>query len=108
MDLVRFWFEFDLDGHRPPQAAPGTTALGGGAPQYRWLSFGAGVTGRSEADALAILETLVDATLPPVRRSIVDVVVDRARLGIPDALPIGNPAWRGVWFPAQNLRGPAT
>jgi hypothetical protein len=34
-----------------------------------------------------------------------DVAIDRAVLGIPDFLVIGDPARRGVWFPADNLRG---
>ena len=102
---TRFWFEFDLDGHRPSAAAPGSRNLGGGTVQYRWLSFGAGVTGRDEDDALGLLRAVVDADLPPVVRSVEHVYVDRVDLGIPDSLAIGDPSRRGVWFPAENLHG---
>jgi len=105
MPLTRFWFEFDLDGHEPSTAAPESRNLGGGTVQYRWLSFGAGVTGRDVDDALGLLRAVVDADLPPVVRRVEDVDVDRLGLGIPDSLAIGDPSRRGVWFPAENLRG---
>jgi hypothetical protein len=35
-----------------------------------------------------------------------DVDADRSALGIPDELTVGNPSWRGVWFPSDNLGGP--
>jgi hypothetical protein len=106
VSLTRFWFEFDLDGHRPPAPAPGTTNLDGGSVQYQWLSFGAGVTAYDEEDALTLLLELVGAGLPPRIRTVTDVYADRAALGIPDFLVVGNAAWRGVWFPPDNLRGP--
>ena len=106
MSLTRFWFEFDLDGHRPPAPAPGATDLDGGSAQYRWLSFGAGVTAYDEEDALTLLLELVGADLPPRIRTVMDVDADRAALGIPDFLVVGNAAWRGVWFPPDNLGGP--
>lgn len=105
MSLIRFWFEFDLDGHRPPAPAPGTTNIDGGTVQYRWLSWGAGVTARDEADALALLGDVVGAELPPRLKTIHDVAVDRAALGLPDFLTVGDPSRRGVWLPADNLRG---
>lgn len=106
MSLTRFWFEFDLDGHRPPAPAPGTTNLEGGSAQYQWLPFGAGVTAYDEEDALTLLLELVGADLPPRIRTLKDVYADRAALGVPDFLVVGNAAWRGVWFPLENLRGP--
>ena len=54
--------------------------------QYRWLSWGAGVTARDEADALALLGDVVGAELPPRLKTIHDVTVDRAALGLPDLL----------------------
>jgi hypothetical protein len=36
---------------------------------------------------------------------VTDVYADRAALGIPDFLVVGNAAWRGVWFPPDTLRG---
>jgi hypothetical protein len=105
VSLTRFWFEFDLDGHRPPTVPPGTTNIDGGSVQYRWLSFGAGATGYDEEDALTLLRDLVGADLPPRIRAVKDGDADRAALGIPDFLVVGNAAWRGVWFPPDNLRG---
>lgn len=54
VSLSRFWFEFDLEGHRPLVPSPGTRNLDRGTVQYRWLSFGAGVTGYDEEDALTL------------------------------------------------------
>jgi hypothetical protein len=109
VSLTRFWFEFDLDGHRPPAAAPapGAMNLDGGSVQYQWLSLGAGVTAHDEEDALTLLLELVGADLPPRIRTVTDDYADRAALGIPDFLVVGNAAWRGVWFPPDNLRGPS-
>jgi hypothetical protein len=103
VSLTRFWFDFDLEGHRPPEPAPGTTNVDG---QYQWLSWGAGVTGYDEADALALLRDVVGADLPARIRTVTDVDADRAAVGIPDFLVVGNAAWRGVWFPPDTLRGP--
>jgi hypothetical protein len=105
VSLTRFWFEFDLDGHHPPVPAPGADSRDAGAVQHQWLSFGAGVTGYDEADALMLLRDLVGAGLPPRIRCVTDGEADRASLGIPDGLAVGNAAWRGVWFPADNLPG---
>lgn len=80
--------------------------MGGGTVQHRWLSFGAGVTGYDEMDALTLLRELVGADLPPRTRTAMDVDADRSALGIPDELTVGNPSWRGVWFPSDNLGGP--
>jgi hypothetical protein len=82
VSLTRFWFEFDLDGHRPAAPRSGTKTLDGGIVQYQWLSFGAGVTGYDEADALALLRAVVGADLPSVIRSVEAVDVDRS-LGYP-------------------------
>jgi hypothetical protein len=71
------------------------------------LSWGAGVTGYDEADALALLRDVVGADLPPRIRTVKDVDADRAALSIPDFLVVGSAAWRGVWFPPDNLHGPA-
>jgi hypothetical protein len=103
VSLIRFWFEFDLDGHRPP--APGTGNLDGGTVQHQWLSWGAGVTARDEADALALLGDVVGAELPPRLKTIRDVAVDRTALGLPDFLTVGDPSRRGVWLPPENLHG---
>ena len=105
MSLSRFWFEFDLDGHRPPSPAPGTVNLDGGTVQYRKLSWGAGVTARDEEDALALLRRLVDADLPSLTRTVKDVYVDATALGLPDFLVLGDSSRRGVWFPPDNLSG---
>jgi hypothetical protein len=106
VSLTRFWFEFDLEGHHPPAPAPGITNIDGETVQHQWLSFGAGVTGYDEEDALALLRDVVGADLPPWLRTVKDVDADRAALGIPDGLVVGNAAWRGVWFPPDNRRGP--
>ena len=106
MSLTRFWFEFDLEGHRPQAPAPGSANLDEGSVQYQWLSFGAGVTAYDEEDALTLLLELVGADVPPRIRTAKDLYADRAALGIPDFLVVGNAAWRGVWFPSDNLRGP--
>jgi hypothetical protein len=105
MSLTRFWFIFDLDGHRPPPPTPGSgKTIDGGTVQYRWLSWGAGVTARDEADALALLGDVVGAELPPRSKTVHDVVVDRTALGLPDFVTIGDPSRRGVWLPSDNLR----
>jgi hypothetical protein len=106
VSLTRFWFEFDLEGHHPPAPSPGADNLDGGTLQHQWLSFGAGVTGYDEEDALTLLRDLVGADLPPRIRSVKDIDADRAALDIPDVLVVGNAAWRGVWFPPDNLHGP--
>jgi hypothetical protein len=70
------------------------------------LSFGAGVTGYDGADALTLLRAVVGADLPPRIRIVRNADANRAALGSPDSLVVGNAAWRGVWFPPDNLRGP--
>jgi hypothetical protein len=103
VSLTRFWFAFDLDGHHPPVPAPGADGRDGGTVRHQWLSFGAGVTGYDQEDALTLLRELVGADLPPPIRCVTDGDADRASLGIPDELAVGNAAWRGVWFPPDNL-----
>ena len=69
------------------------------------VSWGAGVTARDEADALALLGDVVGAELPPRLKTIHDVTVDRAALGLPDFLTVGDPSRRGVWLPATTSVG---
>jgi hypothetical protein len=105
VSLTRFWFVFDLDDHRPPPPAPGGITIDGGTVQYRSLSWGAGVTAHDEEDALALLRDVVGAELPDRASTVANVSVDRGALGLPDFVKIGDPARRGVWLPAENLRG---
>jgi hypothetical protein len=106
VSLTRFWFEFDLTGHCPPAPRAGEgRAVDGGSVQYRWLSWGAGVTAYDEADALALLRDLVGAELPPRLKTTQDVAIDREALGLPEVLAVGDPSRRGVWLPSDNLRG---
>ena len=95
--LVRFWFEFDLEDHRPPEPPPGAVSLDGGTTAYRWLSRGAGVTGYDQDDCLRLISGLVGDPLPPLTRVVRDV--DVQSLGIVD---VGVPSSRGVWFPPVN------
>lgn len=104
VSLTRFWFVFDLEGHRPPAPAPATTNVDGETVQYQSLSWGAGVIGYDEVNALALFRDVVGADLLPRIRTVTDVDADRAAIGIPDFLVVGNAAWRG--FPPDNLRGP--
>ena len=104
MALKRFWFVFDLDGHRPDEPAPGSgRTIDGGTVQYRWLSWGAGVTADDEADALALLKEVVGAKSPPLLKTVPDVEVDPEALGLPALVVIGDPTRRGVWLPPNNL-----
>jgi hypothetical protein len=105
VNLTRFWFVFDLEGHFPPPVPVTGTTIDGGSVQYRWLCWGAGVTARDEADALALLGDVVGAELPPRLKTIRDVTIDRAGLGLPDFVNLGDPSRRGVWLPAENLYG---
>lgn len=104
MSLRRFWFVFDLEGHRPADPAPSSgRTIDGGTVQYQWLSWGAGVAAHDEIDALALLEDVVGAELPPLLNTIQDVEVDPEALGLPALVVIGDPARRGVWLPPNNL-----
>jgi hypothetical protein len=103
-DLVRYWFEFDVFDLRPPPPAPGTVSLDGGTVAYRFCWRGVGATGYDERDCLELIAQAISPEgLPPVSKSLRNVDVS--------ALPIttsevGVPAWRGIWFPRINLRGP--
>jgi hypothetical protein len=97
--LVQYWLEFDVAGERP-SPMPGTITLDGGSLAYRVLGRGIGVTGYDEGDCLTLVRGLIP-DLPAVTRSVQQPKVDDAM-----AREVGNPAWRGVWFPRLNLAGP--
>jgi hypothetical protein len=99
--LLRYWFEFDLRGHKPVRQA-GRIQLDGGTPAYRLLGRGAGVTGYDRDDCLALLGRELGTDLPPVTRFERNPVV--SEYVVPDE--VGNPAWRGIWFPPLNRSGP--
>lgn len=100
--LLRFWFEFDLTGHEPPPTPPDRIGLDGDTPTYRMLSRGVGVTGYDEHDCLRLVTDILGEPLPPVLRTVREPVIDDHI-----ATEVGNPAWRGVWFPGRiNLAGP--
>lgn len=94
----RFWIEFDLppldDLLREPQRGGGRLVLHGGI----------GVTGFDLADCLWMVRDLLlpGSPLPPVRRVVPDISL--ASFAPPARLGLGVPVWRGVWFPAYNLR----
>lgn len=98
--LIRYWFEFDLTNHGP-ESEPGSVSLDGGTAAYRLLGRGAGVTGYDEADCLRVLADALGDALPALARSERNPKIDD-RL----SRQIGNVAWRGVWFPPLNIRGP--
>ncbi|MEV6560589.1 hypothetical protein AB0M22_33060 [Nocardia sp. NPDC051756] len=86
----RFWIEFDLPAN-------------GSYCQWPPLEQGVGVTGYDARDCLTLVAALAHGgSLPPVRRITVDV-------SLAEPLPVnppfvGVPVWRGVWYPADNLR----
>ena len=86
MSLSRFWFEFAVEDS---------------TVQHEWLWVGAGVTGVDQGDCLGLLRELVGADLPPVIRCAEGAEADRAALAIPPGSPVGNPSWRGVWWPTR-------
>jgi hypothetical protein len=98
---VRYWLEFDPSAIMPEPPEPGSIQLDGGSPLYLCLHRGIGVTGYDLKDCLALVRAQVGLPLPPVTR-----IVRMPR--IPDEYRglIGNPAWRGIWFPPANLSGP--
>ena len=102
-DLVRYWFEFDVSGLARPRRQESGVTLDGDHPTHRLLWRGAGVTGFGKDDCLALLRDLTpDGELPPLVRADADIDVSQLKLD-----RLGNPAWRGVWFPALNSGGPA-
>jgi len=98
--LVRYWLEFDLTGHAPP-VVPGQISVDGGTAAYRLLGRGAGVTGYDQADCLRLLRDELGTDLPSVVRVERNPIVENGL-----SREVGNPAWRGVWFPRLNLSGP--
>ncbi|GIG00441.1 hypothetical protein [Catellatospora citrea] len=101
-DLVRYWFVFDLADHRPPPLEPGEVRVDGGTRLYRILERGAGVTGYDEQDCLRLLEDAAGEPLPPLELpALRNPPIDPNWHG-----PLGNPAWRGVWYPVVNTSGP--
>lgn len=103
-DLVRYWFTFDVDDLGPDPGPPGTIVLDGGTLAYRLYGAGIGVTGYDEADCLALLEEVLDGEpVPQVSSRVRDVDIETLRL----RAPVGVPSWRGIWYPALNLKGPS-
>jgi hypothetical protein len=76
-------------------------SVDGGTATYRLLGRGAGVTGYDQEDCLHLLAHEVDGPLPRVMEALRDPVVTDLL-----AEEVGNPAWRGVWFPRLNMGGP--
>lgn len=104
--LIRCWIDFDLAELQPEEPPSGVVRLDGGSPAFRLLERGIGVTGYNTDDCLALVaRALRGEVLPPVAAIRTDVDVSK-----PDVaeLRLGNPAWRGIWFPAINLSGPST
>jgi hypothetical protein len=106
--LVRFWFEFDLSEHQPSQLERGAVQVDGGDVVYRLLHRGAGVTGYDELDCLSLLATaLGEVSTAPLALPQTTSVSRNPAVDEGLATQVGNPAWRGVWFPPLNLRGPS-
>ena len=84
--LERFWFEFAVEDD---------------TVQHELLWAGAGVTALDEADGLALIREVVGVELPPVIRCAQGAEADRAALVIPSDQVVGNPSWRGVWWPVS-------
>ncbi|MFE9581848.1 hypothetical protein ACFYO1_36110 [Nocardia sp. NPDC006044] len=88
--LRRFWIEFDLSGN-------------GSYASWPLWERGVGVTGYDARDCLTLVAASAnDGALPPVRRITVDVSLAETLPADPPF--VGVPVWRGVWFPADNLR----
>lgn len=103
--LLRFWFEFELTEHAPVLNR-GHVLLDGGTETYRLLGRGAGVTGYDEQDCLAVLAREVGHPLPTLTRVVRQPDLTRPPAAAIDPQWIGNPTWRGVWFPPLNRSGP--
>ena len=86
MSLSRFWFEFAVEDD---------------TVQHEWLWAGAGVTGVDAEDCLALLREQLGVELPTVIRCVEGAEADRAALVIPRDQAVGNPSWRGVWWPVS-------
>ncbi len=103
-DKVRYWFTFDVSGLGPEPGPPGTVTLDGGTLAGWLCGMGVGVTGYDEADCLGLIEDLLDGKpVPPVLSRVRNV--DVGSLELPAR--VGVSTWRGVWYPALNLRGPS-
>jgi hypothetical protein len=105
--LLRFWFEFDLAAHAPV-VPPGHIQLNGGTETYRLLSLGAGVTGYDQGDCLRLIERELGVPLPALTRVVRQPDLSQPPSPAIDPQWVGNPAWRGIWFPPLNRSGPAT
>lgn len=83
--LHRYWIEFDLTeySHKVPYG----------------LNFGCGVTAFDQDDAFELVSKALfdDAPIPPIKSITVDVNLSALDQHV---LPnIGNPVFRGIWFP---------
>lgn len=104
-ELARFRIEFEL----PPAPVYDVVVVDGDLPIGRALRQGVGVTALDLDDAVALvaswlIEWNVIASvieLPPIVNVQNDVDIT-GRGG----KPLGNPAWRGIWSPPDNLGGP--
>jgi hypothetical protein len=100
--LVRYWFEFGLDGLRPEPR--NGISVDDGSLAYRFCSGGIGVSGYDEGDCLELVRAQIpDEPLPPVLRSVRNADVAALRL---DMRFVAITAWRGIWYPPINRAGP--
>jgi hypothetical protein len=86
MNFRRYWIEFD-------KSLPYSLLPGG-------LLLGCGVTARSQADALALVQELIfqGNPVPSIHKIVEDV--DISTLDANHVLPnIGMPLTPGIWFP---------
>jgi hypothetical protein len=91
----RFWFEFDLPSRESERESA-----------FACLSLGVGVTGFDAADCLWMIRDLLPTlSMPPVHAVTPDVSLAEFA---PWMIGLGVPVWRGVWFPADNLRTSGT
>lgn len=99
--LRRYWFEFDVSEHESQTEG---VRVDGGDAVYRLLDRGVGVTGLNKNDCFKIIaEHLPEAHFPFPKTSVTNI--DLSTLPI-DPKEIGNPVWRGIWFPPINRSGP--
>jgi len=94
MNLIRFWFKFNLT-LRDPQP-PG-------------VLIGCGVTALDEADAIRILRNVVFLSHPFPQITALLADVDISTLDQRHVRPnMGDPSRRGVWFPLGYEREDST
>jgi hypothetical protein len=73
-----------------------------------WLyGAGVGVTGFNLGDCLQLVRSTLTMHDELPCEPVIEAEPDVASLGLP-ADQVGVPAWRGIWFPAFNLRRPAS